>query len=218
MTTTRTWRDIILEEAENPYYQKLKQFVQQERSRKTIYPPRESLFRAFNTTPFEDVKVVILGQDPYHQPGQAMGLSFSVPKQQAIPKSLINIYNELYADLGIRNSHGDLSAWAKQGVLLLNTVLTVEANKPLSHKDKGWEQFTDTIIKHLSDRKQPLVFVLWGRKAQEKIPMIASHHLIIQSSHPSPLGAHRGFIGSRPFSKINKQLEAWGYQPIDWSV
>lgn len=211
------WEKILNQEFQKDYYIKLQSTIISLREHHNIYPSEENVFNAFKCTPFEDVKVVIVGQDPYHQPGQAMGLSFSVPKDWPLPKSLINIFKELEDDLGIVNTHGDLSSWAKQGVLLLNTILTVEESKPLSHQKLGWETFTDRVFLELGKRKDPIIFVLWGKKAQEKKSLIGKHHLFIESSHPSPLGAYRGFIGSHPFSTINNQLIKLGKTPINWS-
>ena len=162
------------------------------------------------------MKVVILGQDPYHQPGQAMGLSFSVPKDFKKPPSLVNIFKEMNQDIGIMNTSGDLRSWAKQGVFLLNALLTVREGEPASHRGKGWEQFTDQTIIELSNRDKPVIFILWGKWAQSKSKLIQSHHYIIESAHPSPLGAYRGFWDSKPFSKVNQILESLGENPIDW--
>lgn len=209
------WKKLIREEENQTYFKKMLDKIEQ--SELPVYPERENWFTAFELTPFDAVKVVILGQDPYHQPGQAMGLSFSVNPGVKLPKSLINIYKELESDLGINKVTGDLSGWAKQGVFLLNTILTVEDSQPLSHQDFGWEIFTDKVFKLLGERKEPIVFVLWGKEAQKKASMIKEHHRIIKAPHPSPLSSYRGFFGSKPFSQINQQLETWGYSPIDWS-
>lgn len=213
-----TWSDLIREEEPKAYYQNLKRFVTARRLETTVFPPKALLFRAFDLCPFEKVKVVILGQDPYHGDGQAMGLSFSVPNGIALPPSLINIFKELEDDCGIRKQTGDLSGWAKQGVFLLNTLLTVEKGRPMSHQGKGWEEFTDTMIRHLSQRDKPIIFVLWGKQALSKRNLIARHHIILQSVHPSPLSAYRGFFGSRPFSRINKILSDLNETEIDWSL
>ncbi|WP_328598612.1 uracil-DNA glycosylase [Erysipelothrix anatis] len=213
-----TWQELLQEEFEKPYFISLAQFVRERRLEVPVYPPEQDVFAAFDDTPLDTVKVVILGQDPYHQPGQAMGLSFSVHKDIPLPKSLVNMYKELERDLGIVNTHGDLSTWAKQGVFMLNTILTVEESRPLSHQKKGWETFTDTVIATLGSQDKPIVFVLWGKKAQEKKVLIKKHHIFVESSHPSPLGAYRGFNGSRPFSTINHHLEELGETPIDWSL
>ncbi|QIK56409.1 uracil-DNA glycosylase [Erysipelothrix sp. HDW6A] len=211
------WKTLIEQESAKGYYQKLQDTLKKRRLTQSIYPCEDDVFKAFEYTPYSDVKVVIVGQDPYHQPGQAMGLSFSVPKDWPLPKSLINIFKELDDDLCIHNTHGDLSSWAQQGVLLLNTILTVEDSKPLSHKNIGWETFTDRVLSELGKREKPIVFVLWGKKAQDKKQLIDKHHYFIESSHPSPLGAYRGFIGSHPFSKINDYLIKTGQSPINWS-
>jgi uracil-DNA glycosylase len=199
----------------------LKQFLQAERQAgKQIYPPAKNWFYALDCTPLDAVRVVILGQDPYHGPGQAHGLCFSVQKGVKIPPSLINIYKELEDDLGIpRADHGNLEAWATRGVLLLNAVLTVEAHQAGSHQGKGWERFTDAVIAQVNQRAQPAVFILWGSYAQKKAHFIdQSKHLVLKSVHPSPLSAHRGFFGSKPFSKANAFLQKHGMEPIDWRV
>ena len=185
-----------------------------------VYPPSDEIFTAFNLTPLSKVKVVILGQDPYHEPGQAHGLSFSVKPGVEIPPSLVNIYKELHEDLGCYiPDNGYLVKWAKQGVLMLNTLLTVRAHQAFSHKGIGWEQFTDAAIEALARQDRPMVFILWGRPAQSKKPMIYnSKHLIIESAHPSPLSAYRGFFGSRPFSRTNEYLKENGLEPIDWQI
>ena len=215
------WKQFFKEEFSKGYMQNIKVFLQEElQKKKTIYPEGKNIFSAFRRADLEKVKVVILGQDPYHNPYQAHGLSFSVPPGVSKPPSLQNIFRELKTDLNISiSNHGDLSCWAKQGVLLLNTVLTVERGKPGSHRGKGWERFTDAVIQKLSHSKNPLIFVLWGSFAQSKAELIASPpHKIIQSSHPSPLSASRGFLGSKPFSKINYQLEKWNRGTIDWKI
>ncbi|CAM2815760.1 uracil-DNA glycosylase [Erysipelothrix tonsillarum] len=212
------WEQIFKEEKQKEYFQLLEMKIAEDRKVNTVYPPEADVYTAFDYTAFEDVKVVILGQDPYHQPGQAMGMSFSVHQSQKLPKSLINIYKELEADLGVHNTHGDLTAWAKQGVLLLNTLLTVREGEPMSHANYGWEQFTDRIITELGKRNEPIIFVLWGKKAQMKKSLIQNHHDFIESSHPSPLGAYRGFMGSRPFSQINDLLKHRNDEMINWSV
>ncbi len=185
-----------------------------------IHPNANQIFEAFNWTPFSKVKVVILGQDPYHEPNQAHGLSFSVLPGVKIPPSLRNIYKELHDDLGIKPvQHGYLEKWAKQGVLLLNSVLTVRNGQAFSHKGKGWERLTDVAIQKLSARKMPVIFILWGKAARDKIKLIDTDtNIVIQSAHPSPLSAHRGFFGSKPFSKTNEALEALGEKPIDWQL
>ena len=214
----KTWKQIIEVEKQKSYYKDLMQFVAEDRKTYTVYPPENQVFTCFELTPFESVKVVVLGQDPYHQPKQAMGLAFSVQADQALPKSLINIFKELESDLGIVNECGDLSNWAKQGVFMMNTLMTVREGQPMSHRGKGWEQFTDKILAELGARQEPIIFLLWGKKAQEKKGFIASHHYIIESSHPSPLSAYHSFWGSKPFSRINKILKEEGSKPIDWSI
>ena len=212
------WAYILKEEMEKPYFQKLEHFVIEQYEQKTVYPPKEKIFAALEYTPFDKVSVVILGQDPYHGPNQAHGLSFSVEKHVKIPPSLKNMYKELQDDLQISPpNHGNLIKWATQGVLLLNTVLTVEAGKANSHKNQGWEQFTDAIIQKLAERKEPVIFVLWGAPAQKKEQLIGrnSQHTIIKAPHPSPLSAYRGFFGSKPYSQINTILND---HPIDWTI
>ncbi|MDV6379432.1 uracil-DNA glycosylase [Sporosarcina sp. GW1-11] len=213
------WDTILSDEFAKPYYQTLRKFLQSEYATHVIYPQMMDMWTAFNLTPYRDVKVVILGQDPYHGPNQGHGLSFSVKSGVKIPPSLRNIFKELSADLDIPiPESGILTGWAKQGVLLLNTVLTVREGAPASHRGKGWEEFTDVVIRKLSMRREPIVFILWGRHAQEKTALInRRRHVIIESSHPSPFSASRGFFGSRPFSKTNAYLREWGVQPIDWS-
>ena len=216
-----SWKNMLLEEFNKDYMQELKSFLlARYLAGKTIYPKKSQIFNALNTTSFESVKVVLLGQDPYHGPFQAHGLSFSVNKGIALPPSLKNIFQELKDDLGIENSqHGDLSTWAKQGVFLLNSTLTVERGKPGSHQNRGWERFTDVIIQKLNDEKNHLVFLLWGSYAARKGQFIdRSKHLVIATPHPSPFSAHRGFFGSRPFSKINSYLEQHHQKPIDWNT
>lgn len=213
-----TWDDIIQEEEQKDYYIKLQEFIEEERKEKVIYPPEENVLKAFDLCEFENVKVLVLGQDPYHQKGQAMGLGFSVNEDMPLPKSLQNIYKELENDCGIKNTVGDLSYWGSQGVFLINTILTVEHGSPLSHKDKGWEKFTDEMISRLNKKHNFLIFVLWGKEAQRKKSMISKRHYIIESSHPSPLSAYRGFTGSKPFSEINKVLKENNLKEIDWRV
>ncbi|WP_122646458.1 uracil-DNA glycosylase [Enterococcus mediterraneensis] len=215
-----SWQEILQSEFEKPYYQELREFLKKEYATQKIHPDMYHIFEALELTPYEDVKVVILGQDPYHGINQAHGLSFSVQPGVKIPPSLQNIYKELQADLGIPPvHHGYLTSWAKQGVLLLNTVLTVREGQAYSHRGHGWERLTDTIIEKLNERTEPIVFILWGKPAQEKEKMIdTSKHMIIKSPHPSPLSAHRGFFGSRPFSKTNAALESFGEKPIDWRL
>lgn len=216
-----SWKKILLPEFEKPYMLSLKEFLTHEKEKgKIIFPKGEEYFAALNTTPFDEVKVVIIGQDPYHGPQQAHGLSFSVKPGVRPPPSLQNIYKELKNDLGISSpSHGYLLDWAKQGVLLLNAVLTVEASKAGSHQGKGWELFTDKIVHAINDQKEGVVFVLWGAYAQKKGAFIdRSRHFVIEGPHPSPLSAHRGFLGSKPFSKINQYLEKRGTSPISWQL
>jgi uracil-DNA glycosylase len=201
-----------------PAFRALTQFVDAERSEHTVFPPAASVFAAFRETPLARVRVVVLGQDPYHDDGQAHGLAFSVPEGIRVPPSLRNIYKELASDLQVPiPASGNLTAWARQGVLLLNTVLTVRAHSPASHAGHGWEAFTDQVVKLLVARPVPVVFVLWGASAQRKLSWIASPHAIICSAHPSPLSASRGFLGSRPFSAINRALTQFGSPAIEWS-
>ncbi len=216
-----SWDQQLLPELDKPYMQSLKGFLQQEKARgKVIFPHSSLWFNALNSTPLNEVKVVILGQDPYPTPGHAHGLCFSVqPEVRPIPKSLINIYKELKQDLDIENSHGNLQSWTDQGVLLLNSVLTVQSGQANSHQGKGWETFTDRVISLVNEQQRPVAFVLWGAYAQKKGAVIdASRHLVIRSPHPSPLSAHRGFFGSRPFSKINEFLRQQGQSEINWAV
>lgn len=214
-----SWQQVLGQELEQPYMLNLKAFLQAEKNAgKQIYPPGPLIFNAFNHTPFDQVRVVIIGQDPYHGPGQAHGLSFSVPAGVALPPSLRNIFKEIEADLGVRMSgNGDLTPWADQGVLLLNATLTVEESKANSHQGQGWEQFTDAAIRALNAQREGLVFVLWGSYAQKKGAVIdASRHLVLKSVHPSPLSAHRGFFGQKQFSSINQYLLGRGQAPINW--
>ncbi|MBQ6313318.1 uracil-DNA glycosylase [Candidatus Saccharibacteria bacterium] len=212
-----SWRSFLKAEFEKPYFKELAEFLHQEYETKTIFPKKELVFRAF-ATDLNEVKVVILGQDPYHTPGAAEGLAFSVPNSAPIPPSLLNIYKEIDSDIGKHeNPGGSLGAWAKQGVLLLNTVLTVEAHKPKSHSGRGWEVFTTETIKYLNETRTNLVFILWGKDARNKKALIdSSRHLILESAHPSPLSAYNGFFGSKPFSKCNKYLEEHKQNPIVW--
>ena len=216
-----SWLKVLKDEFEKPYMKNLSIFLNNEKkNNKIIYPPGSKIFNALNLTPFTSVKVIILGQDPYHGQNQANGLSFSVEIGNKIPPSLQNIFKELNSDLNILPSqHGDLSNWAKQGVLLLNTILTVESSKPSSHSNKGWEIFTDKILHSLSSLKENLVFILWGKKAQEKISLIdESKHKILKSPHPSPYSANNGFFGSQPFSKTNFFLESKNIDKINWQL
>lgn len=214
------WRIHLSDELSKPYMQKLLETIEAQYQEAAIYPPKEHLFAALKFTSFANTKVVILGQDPYHGLGQAHGLSFSVQKGVKLPPSLRNIYKELAEDVGCEiPAHGNLESWARQGVLLLNTVLTVQDGKPASHQKLGWETFTDKIIELLSEREQPTVFVLWGKHAQDKAKSIdTDKHGIIASVHPSPLAARNGFFGSKPFSRANELLAAWGAEPIDWQI
>ena len=215
------WLPCIKQEFTKPYYKELYTFVKHEYDTRIIYPPAEDIFNAFHFTPLSKVKVMILGQDPYHNENQAHGLSFSVlPTQKDIPPSLVNIYQELHDDLGCYiPNNGYLKKWADQGVLLLNTVRTVRAHQANSHQGKGWEQFTDAVIEAVNAQDRPIVYLLWGRPAQSKIPMLTnSKHLILKAPHPSPLSAYRGFFGCRHFSQANAFLEKNGIEPIDWQI
>lgn len=214
------WDILLQDEYQKEYFKKLLDFVKKEYQTKTIYPKQNEVFNAFRYTSFDNVKVVILGQDPYHGPNQAEGLSFSVSNEVLKPPSLQNIFKELESDLGISfPKSNSLKPWAKQGVLLLNAVLTVEEHKPTSHKDKGWETFTDDIIKILNNKQEPVVFILWGAYARNKKSLITnSRHLIIESAHPSPFSARNGFFGSKPFSRTNKFLRENNLKEIDWRV
>ena len=212
-----TWTEILAPIKNTEYFTTLWEKVKEEYQTTKCFPPKNQIFRAIELTPFEEVKVVIIGQDPYHNDNQANGLCFSVSDKVTAPPSLKNIFKELEDDLGIKKTSNELEIWAKQGVLLLNTTLTVRAHEANSHKDLGWEQFTYFIIKEISDKKENVVFVLWGAFAQKKAGLIdASKHFIIQSAHPSPFSVHKGFFGSRPFSKINQFLEEKGKEPINW--
>lgn len=216
---TRTdWNPILRGEFDEPYWGPLQQFVAAERERHTVYPPPGEVFAALHLTPHAQVKVVILGQDPYHGPGQAHGLCFSVRRGVDPPPSLKNIFTELETDLGVaRPDHGSLEAWARQGVLLLNATLTVRAHAAGSHQGKGWEQFTDAVLRAVDAKPEPVVFILWGAAARRKKAGIdTSRHVVIESPHPSPLSAHRGFFASRPFSRANDALIAAGHTPVDW--
>lgn len=214
------WLDAVGEEFKKEYYRDLYQFVKEEYSKQVIYPASEDIFNALHLTPLKDVKVVILGQDPYHNVNQAHGLCFSVKPEVDIPPSLVNIYKELHDDLGCYiPDNGYLVKWAEQGVLLLNTVLTVRAHQAASHQGKGWETFTDAIIHAVDQEDRPIVFILWGRPAQNKKKMLHNpKHLILEAPHPSPLSAYRGFFGSKPFSKTNTFLQEHGLEPIDWQI
>ena len=213
-------RDALLIEWQHPRYRQLEIFVDEEYSRHECYPPKERIFEAFRLCPFQDTKVVILGQDPYHEPGQAMGLSFSVPAGIPLPPSLKNIFKELQDDIHCEMPVcGDLSSWAKQGVLLLNATLTVERGKAASHTGKGWEQFTDAVISTISNQKEHVVFFLWGNWARQKKQLIdTTRHLVLESPHPSPLSAYHGFWGNHHFTQANSWLETHGLQQIDWRL
>ena len=216
-----SWKDILISEFQSEYFRKLKAFLIEEKQQSTIFPPSQLIFSAFDQTPFDEVKVVILGQDPYHGTGQAHGLCFSVPNGIMPPPSLKNIFKELASDINCPiPQNGNLEKWAKEGVLLINASLTVRAHQAGSHQGKGWEQFTDAVIKTLSDHKNNLVFILWGNYAQGKTRLIdESKHLIIKAVHPSPLSANRGgFFGTKPFSKTNSFLESKGIKPINWTL
>lgn len=212
-----SWQEFLESEFDKPYFKELSKFLHDEYEHKTIFPPKNLVFSAF-TTDLNEVKVVILGQDPYHTPGAAEGLAFSVPPSQPIPPSLINIYKEIDDDIGYHaNTSGNLRNWQKQGVLLLNTVLTVEAHKPKSHSGKGWEIFTTAVISYLNSNKDNLVFILWGRDARNKKSLIdTSRHLVLESAHPSPLSAYNGFFGCKHFSKCNDYLKKHSRTPIEW--
>ncbi|WP_102027269.1 uracil-DNA glycosylase [Salirhabdus sp. Marseille-P4669] len=214
------WDSYLSKEFQKEYYQQLQDYLLREYETEIIYPKREDIFNAFLVTSYTKTKVVLLGQDPYHGPNQAHGFSFSVKQGVTIPPSLRNIYKELHNDLGISiPNHGYLLDWAKEGVLLLNTVLTVRAHEANSHRGIGWEVFTDQVMKCLNAREKPIVFILWGRQAQAKKAMIdCEKHFVLEAPHPSPLSAHRGFFGSKPFSKTNTFLESIGESPIDWSL
>ena len=214
------WKTLLAAEFQKEYYLQLSTFLKEEYDNQTIYPKKDDIFNALKYTSYAETKVVILGQDPYHGPNQAQGLSFSVQPEVKIPPSLRNIYKELHTDLGLPiPGHGSLLNWAKQGVLLLNTVLTVREKQPNSHKEKGWEQFTNEVIRQVNAKGEPVVFILWGRYAQGKEVLITNeHHLIIKSPHPSPFSAHRGFFGSKPFSRTNEFLDAVGCGAVDWHV
>ncbi len=220
------WNPVLAAEMDKPYWADLQNFVAAERAAGPVFPAKDEVFAALHLTPFADVKVVILGQDPYHGPGQAHGLCFSVRPPTPPPPSLVNVFKELATDLGVpRPSHGDLTAWARQGVLLLNTTLTVRAHQANSHQGRGWETFTDAVIGAVAAKSERVVFVLWGSSARKKKSLITSAggggelgHAVIESAHPSPLSAHNGFLGSRPFSRINDALREAGREPIDWKL
>jgi uracil-DNA glycosylase len=213
-----SWKEALEKEFGKSYFKELSGFVGDEYLQETIYPLPKNVFRAFDLCPFEQVRVVIIGQDPYHGPGQANGLSFAVNQGVSLPPSLQNIFKEVENDIGIKpEADGDLSRWAKQGVLLLNATLTVRAKTPGSHQNKGWEKFTDAVIKTLSDKCEHLVFILWGNYAKQKGAVIdRQKHLVIESAHPSPFSAYNGFFGSKPFSKTNEYLKKWGEREVEW--
>jgi len=215
-----SWKEILYDEFQKDYFVNLKQFLVEEKKKYTIYPPGNLIFNAFDKTPFNKVKVVIIGQDPYHGPGQAHGLCFSVPQGIKIPPSLRNIYKELNSELGCEiPNHGNLEKWAEQGVLLLNATLTVRDSQAASHQKKGWETFTDSVIRTIANKKENVVFILWGNYAQTKQVFIDENkHCIIKSVHPSPLSASRGFFGSKPFSQANNYLKASDIKPVDWCI
>ena len=213
------WKKVLQKEFDEASFEALTKFVKEEYKTSTVYPPARFIFNAFELTPFDKVKVVILGQDPYHGPKQANGLAFSVNDGITTPPSLVNIYKEIETDLGVKtkNKNGNLESWARQGVLMLNATLTVRAGMAGSHQNKGWEKFTDTVVKILSEQKENLVFILWGAYAQKKGSVIdESKHLVVRSAHPSPLSAHNGFLGSKPFSQANAYLIFSGKDPIEW--
>ena len=213
-----TWSALLQREIGSERHTELQQFIAHERLVSTVFPPAQDVYAALELTPFESTKVVVLGQDPYHGLGQAHGLSFSVRGNTPIPPSLRNIFQELFTDVAIqREQDGDLTGWARQGVLLLNTTLTVREGEPGSHKNRGWEHITDTVMNALNEKPTRVVFVLWGAHARNKKTLITqAHHVVIESAHPSPLSAHRGFFGSKPFSQINSALEEAGLSPIEW--
>lgn len=213
----KRWDIVLKDEFKKEYFEKLGIFVKNEYKIKTIFPEYKNIFNALKLTDYDDVKVVILGQDPYHGVGEAHGLSFSVRDGVKMPPSLLNIFKELYSDLGIKRTKSDLTDWAKEGVLLLNSIMTVVKDTPLSHKNKGWEIFTDTVISKLNEREEPVIFLLWGSFARSKKELITNkRHKIIESVHPSPLSANRGFFGSKPFSKINNYLKDMNKKEINW--
>ena len=220
MAPRTDWNPILRGEFSAPYWTELQQFLAAERAAHTVYPPHEDVFRALHLTPYAETKVLILGQDPYHGPGQANGLAFSVHDGVQIPPSLQNIHKELESDLGLpRPPHGNLESWARQGVLLLNATLTVRAREAASHQKRGWETFTNRVIESVNDKGERVVFILWGSSARRKKELIdLGRHVVLESPHPSPLSAHRGFFGSRPFSRANEALHAAGIDPVDWSL
>ena len=220
MAPRTDWNPILRDELAQPYWSELQAFVADERAHHQVFPPAEEVFAALHQTPYASVKVVILGQDPYHGPGQAHGLCFSVRRGVAVPPSLRNIFTELHDDLGISPPrHGNLDAWTRQGVLLLNTSLTVRAHQAASHHGRGWERFTDQVIRAVNEKPERVVFILWGAAARKKRSLVdTSRHVVVESAHPSPLSAHNGFFGSRPFSRTNAALEDAGREPVDWRI
>ncbi len=220
MELPESWQAVLADELEKPYFKKLAEFVDEERRTQQVFPPEDDVFNALKYTPYDQVNVLLLGQDPYHDDNQAHGLCFSVRPGIKPPPSLVNMYKELQSDVGFRvPNHGYLVDWAKQGMLMLNAVLTVRAHQPNSHKDKGWERFTDAIISKVNQKQDQVIFVLWGAYAQKKTALIdARRHVIIQSAHPSPLSARAGFFGSKPFSRINAALKAAGKPEITWQL
>jgi uracil-DNA glycosylase len=214
-----SWRKVLAQEVDKPYFAELTEFVAAERAEHQVFPPENEVFAALEATPYEDVKVLVVGQDPYHDDGQAHGMCFSVRPGVRVPPSLRNIYKELGTDLGLKvPDNGYLMPWARQGVLLLNTVLTVRAHEPASHKGRGWETFTDAIIRSVSGRERGVVFVLWGGHAKKKLKLIdTTRHVVVQGAHPSPLSA-KAFFGSRPFSQVDAALKEMGHDPIDWQI
>ena len=215
-----SWKEVLTEEFNASYFMDLKEFLVEEKAAHTVYPPGKFIFNAFQLAPFDRVRVVLLGQDPYHGPGQAHGLCFSVPEGIAPPPSLVNIFKEIERDMGIpAPTHGNLTRWAKQGVLLLNATLTVRANQPGSHQRRGWETFTDAVIRKLSEKRVGLIFLLWGKFAQEKESLVdTNRHYVLKAAHPSPFSAYNGFFGCRHFSKTNEILKKHGLDEIDWRV
>jgi uracil-DNA glycosylase len=220
ISISNSWQKILAEEFEKPYFQKLQDFLTEERETQTIFPTEGDVFSAFKLTPYENVNVLVLGQDPYHDDNQAHGLCFSVKPGIKVPPSLLNIYKELQTDVEFKiPKHGYLVSWAEQGIMMLNAVLTVKAHTPNSHKDKGWETFTDAVISKVNQKTDPVVFVLWGAYAQKKLKLIDTvRHTVIQSAHPSPLSARNGFFGSKPFSAINAALHSAGKPAINWQI
>lgn len=218
--TTTDWNPLLRDQFDLPYWRELQAFVHQERAQHTVYPPHDEVFAALHLTPYADVKVLILGQDPYHGPSQAHGLCFSVRPDVEVPPSLVNIHKELHDDIGCPvPGHGNLEHWARQGVLLLNTTLTVRARQAASHQRKGWETFTDRVIEVVNAKPERVVFVLWGGAARKKKALVdRERHVVIESPHPSPLSAHKGFFGTKPFSRANEALTSAGRDPIDWCI